>query len=148
MVVDATEFSSSFPADSVLVLGERDETVSIQKYNFWLAQSNKTLGQGFTIKVDECKRLIAGCQIKNRGIGISNWGTKEFRLSGSLNRNGPWQILLEEELEDTTNNQYPNIQNFSFTEPVEVQFLKFDLVSFWGQGGALQYFAAIPAESK
>ena len=39
VVVDATEYSSQFPANSVLVLGERDETVSIQKYNFWLAQS-------------------------------------------------------------------------------------------------------------
>ena len=30
--------------------------------------------------------------------------------------------------------------NFTFDQPAEVQFLKFDLVSFWGTGGGLQYF--------
>ena len=140
-MIEGTEYFPEFSAKNVLTLGKGS-------FNHWMAEGRTSEGQGFTIKVDECKRLIAGCHIKNRGIGISNWGTKEFRLSGSLNANGPWQILLEEELEDTTNNDHPKIQNFSFREPVEVQFLKFDLISYWGQGGALQYFAAIPAESK
>ena len=71
MVVDATEFSSQFPASSVLVLGERDELLSSQKYNFWLAESNNTEGQGFTIRLDTCARMIGGCQIKNKGVGSS-----------------------------------------------------------------------------
>jgi len=38
--------------------------------------------------------------------------------------------------------------NFTFDELVQVQFLKFDLVSYWGQyGGGLQYFAAIPSDT-
>ena len=38
--------------------------------------------------------------------------------------------------------------NFTFEKPVNIQFMKFDLISFWGDGGGLQYFAAIPATGK
>merc|ERR1712192_312558 len=41
-----------------------------------------------------------------------------------------------------------SLLNFTFEEAVEIQFLKFDLISYWGgSGGGLQYFAAIPATS-
>ena len=56
--------------------------------------------------------------------------------------------MLEAELVDTRNKS-ASLVNFDFAEPVEVLFLKFDLVSYWGKwGGGLQYFAAIPATSK
>ena len=99
--------------------------------------------------------LIAGCQIKNKGkefiSGVWNnwWSTKEFRVSGSMNENGPWETLLEDQLVDTTfsGGNYPaSLRNFTFEDPVEIQFLKFDLISFWGSaGGGLQYFAPILA---
>ena len=139
VVVDATEFSSQFPASSVLVLGERDERATSQKFNFWLAQSNKTEGQGFTIKLDTCARMIAGCQIKNKGAGSHpHRATKSFRVSGTLNEKGPWQTLVEDELADTTGGFPAALLNFTFEKPVEIQFMKFDLISFWGKGGGLQ----------
>ena len=149
MVVDATEFSRSYPASNVLVLGERDDLLSPQKSNFWLAELNKTVGQGFTIKLDTCARMIAGCQIKNKGAGArTSWATKSFRVSGSLKEKGPWQSLVEDELADTTKGEAAFLLNFTFKNPVEIKFLKFDLISFWGDGGGLQYFAAIPALGK
>ena len=99
------------------------------------------------IKVDNGQRLISGCRIKNKGFGIR--ATKEFRVSGSLNESGPWRILLEDELADTRNKYYPDLVNFTFEQPVEIQFLQFELISYWGDdGGALQYFAAIHVRSK
>ena len=149
MVVDATEFSSQFPASNVLVLGERDDLLSPQKSNFWLAELNKTVGQGFTIKLDTCARMIAGCQVKNKGAGSrTGWATKSFRVSGSLNERDPWQTLVEGELVDTTGGRRAALLNFTFEKPVEIQFMKFELISFWGDGGGLQYFAAIPASGK
>ena len=69
-------------------------------------------------------------------------------MSGSLNENGPWETLVEDELVDTRGVP-ASLLNFSFEKPVEVQFLKFDLISYWGPyGGGLQYFAAIPATHK
>ena len=69
-------------------------------------------------------------------------------MSGSLNQNGPWETLVHDELVDTRNKP-ASLLNFPFDEPVEVQFLRFDLVSYWGGlGGGLQYFAIIPATGR
>ena len=103
------------------------------------------------MRLDYCKRLIVGCKIKNKGKGgpgdSSNWATDEFRVSGSVNETGPWKTLLEAHLADTRDAK-ASLVNFTFVEPVEIQYIKFDMVSYWGVGGALQYFAAIPATSK
>ena len=119
-------------------------------YNHWLAESKKTTGQGFTLKVDDCARLIAGCQIKNIGKGyFYHRATKEFQVSGSMNESGPWETLVADELVDTSRGEAASLLNFTFNEPVEIQFIKFDLISYWGaNGGGLQYFAPIPATSK
>ena len=145
-VVQSTAYSSSFPASSVLILYEEDAKMANGKYNYWAGEKGKTIGQGFTLRLDErnCKRLIAGFQIKPMGKGVNRWGaTKEFRVSGSKNENGPWQTFVEGHLNDTMGKAAP-LLNFNFEEPAEIQFIKFDLVSFWGAGGAIQYFAAVP----
>ena len=157
-VVQSTTFSSLYPARSVLFLAEVDGAEDNGKANFWLAEEQKTTGQGITLKVDDCTRLVVGCQIKNKGkeviSGVWNnwWSTKDFRISGSTNVDGPWETLVEDQLVDTTfsgGKKPALLLNFTFEDPVQIQFLKFDLVSFWGSaGGGLQYFAAIPAPSK
>ena len=125
------------------------EDVGSPQTNFWLAQHNKTKGEGFTIRLDYCKRIIVGIQIKNKGKGPNdNRATDEFRVSGSLNETGPWKTLVEAHLADTRGVNAPLV-NFTFVEPVEIKYIKFELVSYWGgSGGGLQYFAAIPATSK
>merc|ERR1712192_32718 len=141
-VVQSTAHHSNFPASSVLILAEGDAYLGNNIYNYWLAENQKAEGQGFTMKVDICPRIIAGFQIKNLGKGTNHWATKEFRVSSSRNQNGPWQTLVEDELEDTTGSveKPASLFNFTFAEPVEVQFLKFDLISNWGSaGGGLQY---------
>ena len=117
--------------------------------NYWLADLMETAGQGFTLKLDNCPRTIDGCRIKNKGKGTDDaWATKGFRVSGSKNQDGPWETLVEDELVDTRGKP-AELLNFTFKEPVEIQFLKFDLISYWGNfGGGLQYFAAILATSK
>ena len=84
----------------------------------------------FTLKVDTCKRLISGCQIKNKGKGdFSSYATKDFRVSVSMHENGPWDTLVEERLVDTRG-KAASLLNFTFEKPVETQFIKFDLVSY------------------
>ena len=144
-MVSSTQKNKGHPASNVLICGEEDATVN-SKRNYWLAEKEKTEGQGFTMKVDNCSRLIAGFKIKNKGEGdMTDWGTKDFRVSGSFNESSPWEPLMEAQLNDTRGKPAP-LLNFFFDEPQLLQFLKFDLVSFWGnQGGGLQYFAPIPA---
>ena len=116
------------------------------KLNFWLAEHGKTRGQGFTIKVDRCARRVQGFQIKNKGKGTdTGFATKGFLVSGSLDSNGPWKTLIQDELTDTTGGRSAHLLNFTMDKPVKIKFLKFELVSFWGEGGGLQYFAPIPA---
>ena len=149
MVLSTSDNSFYYPASSVLILAEEDAWMDNGQENYWLAETGKTTGQGFTLKVDTCTRLIAGCQIKNLGKGVQTGrATKEFRVSGSIDENGPWEILVEDQLIDTSSGQPASLLNFTFEEPVEIQFIKFDLVNYWGYGGALQYFAAILATSK
>ena len=101
-----------------------------------------TTGQFFVVKLDSCPRLVAGVQINN----TPGRTTREFRVSGSQNADGPWQTLLEDELPV---NSYTTLLNYTFEQEVEVQFLKFDVLSMWGSEGAgLQYFAAIPVTSE
>ena len=149
-VVESTAQNSAvYPASSVLILGEED-TWDNDKYNFWLAEIGKTAGQGFTLKLDNCARMIAGCQIKNKGRGkyAPLGATKQFKVLGSMDVKGPWKILVEDELIDTTGNKPASLLNFTFEQPVEIQFIMFELVSYWGAGGGLQYFAPIPTASK
>ena len=70
-------------------------------------------------------------------------------MGSSCNENGPWEILLEHELPADFNQHHYTLY---FEEPVEIQFLKFELVSYWekrgARGGGLWYFAPILAPSK
>ena len=93
--------------------------------------------------------MIAGCQIKNCDNKFKGrQSTKDFRVSGSLNKEGPWEILVEDQLINSRSEPV-QLLNFTFVKLVEIQFLKFELVSFWGShGGGLQYFSAILAPSK
>ena len=75
----------------------------------------------------------------------TGFATKEFLVSGSFEKNGPWKTLIQDKLTETTGGRSADLLNFTMDKPVKIKFLKFELVSFWGEGGGLQYFAPIPA---
>merc|ERR550517_520627 len=95
---------------------------------------------------------VVGVRVKNIAHidGISRTrATRSFRVSGVLRDSGPWnpwEQLLEEEFDNplTDGAPPPSLQTFYFREAVEVQFLRFDLDSYWGDiGGGLDYFDVI-----
>ena len=144
-VVQSTGMGADWPASSVLILGETDGYMNdLAKYNYWIMRSRST-DESLILKVDSCKRKIKGIKIKNIGKGTNNaYNTKDFRVSGSLKENGPWTNLLEAQLIDTTGGKPASLITFNFAKTVEFQFLRFELISYWGSsGGGLQYFAAI-----
>merc|ERR1711962_267230 len=134
-VVWETKNSAGFAAEKVFV----NDT------SYWLAERGKTADQGFTIKVDSCARWIYGCKLKNLDSGHT-WQTKGFRVLGSLSENGPFDTLVEGELKDTRHGTWPAVE-FSFENPVQLQFIKFELISYWRNGGALYYFAPVPGRA-
>ena len=137
--MDSRDASAS---KNVLIDSEEDSWDAQGNYNYWLAEGHEKDGQGFTMKVDNCPRKIAGCYIRNTGRGAANQAAKNFTVSGSLNKDGPWGILAEDQLA-YSGSKPATLRELKFDKAVEVQFLKFDLVSYWGNGGGLQYFAAI-----
>ena len=129
----------NFPATNLLTLGS-----DLEEDNYWLAKARRTKGQGFTMAIGECKRRVPGVALKNTHNGHNrNWATKRFRISGALEQNGPWQSLLEQYLEDSRKQHSPPLQQFFFQGPTELQFLKLELLEYWGQGGGLQYFSPL-----
>ena len=91
---------------------------------------------------------IVGVHVKNIKHRKAR-ATRSFHISGVLRDSGPigpWEPLLEEEFENplTDGAPAPTIQTLYFKEAVEVQFLRFDLDSYWGDlGGGLDYFSVI-----
>ena len=111
---------------------------------YWLAPTNYK-GHGFTIKFANSKLDVTGVLIKNAKFktGSSQRATKSFTVSGSLEANGPWELLLEEEFDNplTEGAPPPRVQTFYFKEAAKVKFLRFNLKSYWGDyGGGLDYF--------
>ena len=88
---------------------------------------------------------VVGVRVKNcahRYQGSVTRATRSFRISGV--DSGPWEQLLEKEFQDPNDAPAPTVQTFYFKEAFEVQFLRFDLDSYWGDfGGGLDYFSVI-----
>ena len=106
-------------------------------------------GHGFIIKLSDCKMSVVGVRIKNVAHPYrspAERATKGFSVYGGLKDSGPWEELLEEEFDNPLLDgaPKPSLQTFYFKEAVELQFLRFDLDSYWGdKGGGLNYFAVI-----
>ena len=63
------------------------------------------------------------------------------RLYTSPTGSEPWTQILDKELEDSRQTLDPlPLQLIPVQKKIASQFLKFELVSWWGNGGGLQYF--------
>ena len=143
-----TSSRKEYNASNLLTLSNRDiYEHGKHRANYWLANGGLH-NQGFIMKVHSCKRWIAGFRIQNKGLGSdSNWATKKFGVSSSQNADGPWTALVEAELEEPEDQKEAELHTFLFDEAKEIQFLKFDVISYWGDAGAgLQYFSPTLAE--
>ena len=110
-MTSGTSYSSRWPPSNVLVFDPAQDADD----NFWFAEKGKTTGQGFTVKVDACPRALIGIQIMNLKHG--DYATRKFRVSGSSNAEGPWVIVLEEELIHTLSSKTESLRNITFAEP-------------------------------
>ena len=111
---------------------------------FWLAPSGHT-GHSFTIKISNEKLTITRVLIKNHRFksATSQRATRAFQVFGSLQENSQWTQLLKGEFKNPlpSGAPAPTVEVFNLKEAAEVKFLRFDIDSFWGVGGGLDYFA-------
>ena len=74
-----------------------------------------------------------------------------FRLSVANAIEGPWKLSLDQELRDSRQQKDEDphrLQVLLLDTKVTVQFVKFELISWYGNGGGLQYFTVIPESGK
>jgi len=83
-------------------------------------------------------------------------GTKEFKVYLADSENGPWTEVVHDILDD--NEIYNNIldekinateasvppQYFQLPKPTCGQYVRFQIISWYGNGGGLQYFSTCP----
>ena len=107
----------------------------------WLAEAAD--GQLLTLKFQKCHRKVQGFIIQNSGFKSqhSRRDTRRFRVTGDQQLAGPWETLVEKELEDLEDTP-PPVLTFYFT-PRNLRFIRFHLLSFWGNSGGLRYFYPI-----
>ena len=116
-------------------------------FNIWLTPNKRAgPGTGFTLDLG-CVKKAEGVRLKNtHNRGFRDRSTKKFRLLGSLTNadKGPWQTLLEANLEDSRQQRRPPpIKQLMFENPQNVRFIKFELLEFLQWGGGLQYFEVL-----
>ena len=69
------------------------------------------------------------------------------RLYTSLASTGPWRKVLEYTLENTHEQENPQpIERIELKSSFKAHFIKFELVSWRGLGGGLQYLDMQPRE--
>jgi hypothetical protein len=93
-----------------------------------------------TIELSHLPAFITRIYLKNtHNSHGKDRATKKFRLLVSLSADGPWTALLERSLEDSRQEASPPVLELLLDQPIEVRFLKFELLEFWGKGGGLQF---------
>eukprot|EP00092_Neocalanus_flemingeri_P033056 GFUD01035950.1.p1 GENE.GFUD01035950.1~~GFUD01035950.1.p1 ORF type:complete len:521 (-),score=149.13 GFUD01035950.1:312-1874(-) len=138
VTVSGDKYGTDFPVESLLT-HQDFEVWNGSHANYW-AGPNKRAGTFI---------LNLGCRQTFRGIRLVNthdftWkagATRQFKLHVSDTKSGPWAQVLDTQLEDSRQQKDPlPLQNFALDTETTAQFLKFELVSWWGDYGGLQYF--------
>ena len=139
-----------FPVSNIFESGIEREVGKVAEtgkpmFNIWLAPNKKAGAEiGFTIDLGSAK-MAEGVRLKNiHNRQYRDRSTKKFRLLGSAtSADGPWQTLLEANLEDSRQQRPPPIKQLMFENPQNVRFIKFELLEFLQWGGGLQYFEVL-----
>ena len=108
--------------------------------NYWLAEDNTRAE--FVLDLG-CEKMVDGVELVNTKSGLhDNRGTKQFSVSLRQNSEAPWEKVLRATLEDPRGQQTDPLllQTFSF-QAMSARLVKFNLSSWYGWGGGLQYFS-------
>ena len=139
-----------FPVSNIFESGIEREVGKVAEtgkpmFNIWLAPNKKKGPEtGFTLDLG-CVKKAEGVRLKNtHNRQYRDRATKKFKLLGSpTSAEGPWQTLLEANLEDSRQQRPPPIKQLMFENPQNVRFIRFELLEFYGMGGGLQYFEVL-----
>merc|ERR1712119_234316 len=106
--------------------------------NYWLAEDRSSAE--FVLDLG-CEKRVNTVELVNTKSGhYENRGTKQFSVSISQSSEAPWEEVLQASLADPRDQTDPlPLQTFSFPM-MTARFVQFNLSSWYGWGGGLQYF--------
>jgi len=114
--------------------------------NYWLAPSGM---QGeFVLRFDQSRTVDTITIVNARNAHINDRGTNEFKVYLADSENGPWTEVLHDFLDDprNTNGTVASVppRVFNLPNPICGQYVRFQIISWYGYGGGLQYFSTCP----
>ena len=105
--------------------------------SYWQGPGNFILDLG-------CYQVIHTIELVNANNNYwKNKSTKEFKIHSSDDLKGPWDEILHETLEDSREMDVVPLKEFKIKKKV-ARFIKFNMLSFYGDGGGLQYVSKKP----
>jgi len=110
--------------------------------NYWLTDNYATGDDAELFMAFQCPRTIRGFLLKNTHNTIHNdRATQNFTISISDTIDGPWTDILTGTLPDARNVSPVPVLNFDLENEVETPYLRFQVDTYYGHGGGLQYFS-------
>eukprot|EP00092_Neocalanus_flemingeri_P012747 GFUD01013736.1.p1 GENE.GFUD01013736.1~~GFUD01013736.1.p1 ORF type:complete len:403 (-),score=79.02 GFUD01013736.1:170-1258(-) len=136
--VTGDNYDGRFTVENLLTI-QNKELVVDNKATYWLSPNARTATFILNLGCRETFDSIRLVNVHNRDY--KDRATKQFRLYTSQTKSGPWTQVLDTQLEDSRQQQDPlPIQLIALDTKTTAQFVKFELLSWWGRGGGLMYF--------
>jgi len=134
-VVSGDKYSDHFGVHNIFTHNKGEPTHA----GFWLGPEQRMAT--FIINLG-CLLRFSGIQLVNtHNYKHKDRSSKRFRLFASQLQTGPWTKVLEASIVDSRNQADPlPLQKIDLQATTTAQFLKFELLEWYGRGGGLQYF--------
>ena len=108
-----------------------------------LDRENYWIGDSFILDLNLERSIHTILLVNTHDADHRNRATAEFKVYISNDVTAYWEEVLHETLPNTLNMKDPlPLMNFTIT-PIKGRYVYFKVLSFYGQGGGLQYFAAV-----
>ena len=125
--------------------------VEVHYENYWLAPQQSPAE--FVLDLG-CNKIVNMVELVNTHNGENrDRSSKEIKVSISSYPAGPWSEVVYETLEDSRDQSdplpvlsFPIYNEDDGEEEFTARFVKFNLISWYGGGGGLQYFAVKKGE--
>jgi len=146
-VISGDEYDGSrFPIKNVLTWNIPEvyasDVIDSHFANYWLAPLEY---QGhFILKFDQPRTIDTITLVNTLNPKFNNCGTNEFKVYLGETESGPWTEVLHDHLEDArdTDQTVASVPARKFSiNPTCAKFVKFQIISWYGEAGGLQYFS-------
>ena len=111
--------------------------------NYWLAPKGSTGTNGAFITIDlGCIKEINGVYLRNtHNDGDDDRGTERFEIYSGAAQGGPWAVISKNitSLERMQGGEMVETQFVAFTSILATRYLRFVVMSYYGDGGGLSY---------